>query len=133
MLSESEVRALTSAYLRSVAWVDSQIGRLLEGLAETGLDDNTVVVLLSDHGFFLGEHGLVGKLQAYRANPEIEKSRLWQEAKAAILGGDVEKIYLPPGDDKTIYLELNPDPQIRRRREAETYRDLKRKISGKDK
>jgi regulator of protease activity HflC (stomatin/prohibitin superfamily) len=75
----------------------------------------------------------LGKLQAYRANPEIEKSRLWQEAKAAILGGDVEKIYLPPGDDKTIYLELNPDPQIRRRREAEIYRDLKRKISGKDK
>ena len=65
-LEPEEARALAAAYLRSVAWVDSQVGRLLGGLELAGRADDTVVVLWSDHGFFLGEHGLVGKLQAFR-------------------------------------------------------------------
>ncbi len=46
------------AYYASISFLDAQIGRIMEALRESGLDDNTLVVFWSDHGFFLGEKGL---------------------------------------------------------------------------
>ena len=53
-------------YLRCIASVDDNIGRLLRYLDETGLADNTVVVYSSDQGFYLGEHGWFDKRWMYR-------------------------------------------------------------------
>lgn len=53
------------AFLRCVASVDENIGRVLDYLDETGLADNTIVVYTSDQGFFLGEHGLFDKRFMY--------------------------------------------------------------------
>eukprot|EP00927_Polykrikos_kofoidii_P070038 TRINITY_DN6587_c0_g1_i1.p1 TRINITY_DN6587_c0_g1~~TRINITY_DN6587_c0_g1_i1.p1 ORF type:complete len:740 (-),score=57.78 TRINITY_DN6587_c0_g1_i1:99-2318(-) len=44
-------------YRAAVAWVDSQIGRVLTELKALDLDEDTMIVLHSDHGFSLGEHG----------------------------------------------------------------------------
>lgn len=44
-------------YRAAVAWVDSQIGRVLSELDSLGLVNETMVVLHSDHGWSLGEHG----------------------------------------------------------------------------
>ena len=48
-------------YLRCVAAVDDQLGRVLDYLDETGLAENTLVVYCSDQGFYLGEHGWFDK------------------------------------------------------------------------
>ncbi len=48
---------IKAAYFATVSFVDEQIGRVLRKLQETGLDQNTVVVITSDHGYHLGEHG----------------------------------------------------------------------------
>lgn len=52
-------------YLRCVAAVDDQIGRVLKFLDESGLAQNTVVVFNSDQGFYLGEHGWFDKRFMY--------------------------------------------------------------------
>ena len=52
-------------YLRSVASIDDNLGRVLDYLEETGLADNTVVIYTSDQGFFLGEHGWFDKRFMY--------------------------------------------------------------------
>lgn len=52
-------------YLRVVASVDDNVGRLLDYLDETGLAENTVVVYTSDQGFFLGDHGWYDKRFMY--------------------------------------------------------------------
>lgn len=44
------------AYMASVSWVDSQIGRVLDELDTLGLTSSTLVVLFGDHGYQLGEH-----------------------------------------------------------------------------
>jgi len=44
---------------------DDNVGRLLQYLDESGLRDNTIVILTSDHGFFLGEHGWFDKRFMY--------------------------------------------------------------------
>jgi arylsulfatase A-like enzyme len=43
------------AYLATIAFMDSQVGRLLDGLEASAYRDNTIVVLWSDHGWSLGE------------------------------------------------------------------------------
>ncbi len=49
------------AYLACVRFVDRQVGEVLGALEELGLSDSTIVVLWSDHGWFLGESELWGK------------------------------------------------------------------------
>jgi arylsulfatase A-like enzyme len=53
------------AYLRCVASIDENIGRMLKYLDESGLEKDTIVVYTSDQGFFLGEHGLFDKRFMY--------------------------------------------------------------------
>lgn len=55
-LSESQQRELRHGYYASVSFVDAQIGLLLKSLRDLQLDQNTIVVLWSDHGWKLGEH-----------------------------------------------------------------------------
>ena len=50
-------KLLIQAYRASVSFVDAQVGRVLETLEKTGLEDNTMVIFLSDHGYHLGDHG----------------------------------------------------------------------------
>ncbi|OVE75896.1 sulfatase [bacterium E08(2017)] len=52
-------------YLRCVAAVDDNLGRILDYLKESGLDNNTIVIYSSDQGFYLGEHGWYDKRWMY--------------------------------------------------------------------
>ena len=57
-LPDDRQRELIHGYYACVAYVDAQIGKVLARLEETGLDENTVVILWGDHGWHLGDHGL---------------------------------------------------------------------------
>ena len=61
-VTEDHVRNARHAYYGMVSYVDDKIGGLLVALAATGLADDTVVVLTSDHGDMLGERGLWYKM-----------------------------------------------------------------------
>ena len=52
-------------YLRCIAAVDDNVGRVLDYLDKAGLADNTVVFYTSDQGFYLGEHGWFDKRWMY--------------------------------------------------------------------
>ncbi len=52
-------------YLRVIASVDDNLGRVLDFLDETGQADNTIVIYTSDQGFFLGDHGWYDKRWMY--------------------------------------------------------------------
>ncbi|MBO94494.1 MAG: sulfatase, partial [Opitutales bacterium] len=52
-------------YLRCIASVDENVGRMLAYLKEEGLDENTIVIYCSDQGFYLGEHGWFDKRWIY--------------------------------------------------------------------
>jgi arylsulfatase A-like enzyme len=52
-------------YLRVIASVDDNVGRLLDFLDKEGLAGNTLVIYTSDQGFFLGDHGWFDKRFMY--------------------------------------------------------------------
>ncbi len=55
-LPESTCLKALQAYYAAVSFVDAQLGRLLDAVDELGIEENTIVVLWSDHGYHLGEH-----------------------------------------------------------------------------
>lgn len=48
-------------YAACVSYADAQVGRLIAKLNQTGIAENTIVVLWGDHGWHLGEHAIWGK------------------------------------------------------------------------
>jgi arylsulfatase A-like enzyme len=60
-LTEDDVRLAHATYSGEVTMVDRWIGRLVEKLDVLGIAGNTVLVFVSDHGYYFGEHDYLGK------------------------------------------------------------------------
>jgi len=58
---EKKQRELIHGYYASVSYVDAQIGKVIDYLKESGLENNTLIILVGDHGWHLGDHGLWNK------------------------------------------------------------------------
>lgn len=58
-------------YYRLVTGIDRVLGDLREELDKQGFSDNTVIILMGDNGFFLGEHGLAGKWYGYEESIRV--------------------------------------------------------------
>ncbi|WP_375582614.1 sulfatase [Cyclobacterium xiamenense] len=55
-MTEEQQKKAIAAYYASVTFMDAQVGKILQTLKEEGLEENTIVIFTSDHGFHLGEH-----------------------------------------------------------------------------
>jgi len=64
-VNDAQVRAARRAYYGAVSYIDNQIGVLLAALADARFADDTVVLLLADHGDMLGERGLWYKMNFF--------------------------------------------------------------------
>ena len=60
-LSEKELKHCRALYCGEVTLVDRWVGHLLQKVEDLGLMDNTCIIFTSDHGFYFGEHGKIGK------------------------------------------------------------------------
>ncbi|MCF7817096.1 MAG: sulfatase, partial [Kiritimatiellales bacterium] len=65
-LDDDLARTLIQGYYACASFVDAMIGRVLDELDALGLKDNTIIVLMGDHGWHLGDKGIWGKLTAYQ-------------------------------------------------------------------
>ena len=72
-LSEKDKRGVVTAYYNSVEYLDKNVGVVLEAIQKAGLEENTLVVYLGDHGYLLGDHR------------RFEKHMMWEEAVRAPL------------------------------------------------
>ncbi len=63
--TEEKYQHSVKGYHRMIADIDREIGKIRQKLAETGQDKNTVIILMGDNGYFLGERQLAGKWLMY--------------------------------------------------------------------
>lgn len=56
----TDTRRAHDAYDGEILFTDSLVGRLLDRVSDLGLEDDTVVIFLGDHGEGLGQHGMPG-------------------------------------------------------------------------
>ena len=64
-------QASVKGYYRLIYGVDVVIGRIRAQLTKLGLAENTIIILMGDNGFFLGEKGLAGKWYAYEESIRV--------------------------------------------------------------
>ena len=60
--SPTEQTTLAAHYDGALAYIDEQVGRLLDELRRRNLYDDTLVIVVGDHGELLGEHGMIGHM-----------------------------------------------------------------------
>ena len=54
---EYDQKKVVQAYYACITFLDAQVGKILTTLKEEGLEDNTIIIFCSDHGYNLGQHG----------------------------------------------------------------------------
>lgn len=79
-LTPAELKHCRAMYAGECTLVDRWVGHLLGAVDAVGLAEETTVIFLSDHGFYLGEHGVIGKglirdakLQTLPLYPEVSQ------------------------------------------------------------
>lgn len=70
-VTDADIRNARHAYYGEISYVDDQIGTVLQALADTGLDDNTIIVFAGDHGDMLGERGLWFKMSWFEGSARV--------------------------------------------------------------
>jgi len=64
-LPDETKREAMQAYYASITFMDAQVGHVLDALERVGLADNTIVLMTSDHGYHMGEHGHFQKMTLF--------------------------------------------------------------------
>jgi len=70
-MSIGQQQKAVAAYYASVSFMDAQVGKVLKTLKEEGLEDNTIVIFTSDHGFHLGEHDFWMKVSLHEESARV--------------------------------------------------------------
>ncbi len=70
-VTEGQVRNARRAYLGSISYVDDCLGRLIQAVRSSGLHEDTIVMLVSDHGEMLGERGLWYKMSFFEGASRV--------------------------------------------------------------
>lgn len=109
--SPAEIASMRELYAGEVRMVDHWAGRFLRKIDELGLRDNTALIFLSDHGIFLGEHNLLGKVSKSRTSfngwpPLREVGRIPLMMRIPGLAPRRARGFVHPGDVMPTLLEL---------------------------
>lgn len=83
-------------YYASVAFMDRMVGQVLNGLKEAGLEDNTIVIFTSDHGYHLGEHDFWAKVSLHDESAAVPLIIRMPGKKPAVCHSLVELLDLYP-------------------------------------
>lgn len=107
---DTERKTAIAAYYALCSWVDSNVGRVLDALGETGLDATTRVIYTSDHGDNVGARGLWGKSNLYQESTAVPMILSGPDIEPAIYHTPVSLVDLYP----TILdgLGIDPTPEM---------------------
>lgn len=90
--------AAIQAYFATISFMDAQVGRILDALEQFGLEENTVVIFTSDHGYHMGEHGHYQKRTLFELSTRVPLiiSYPGQKTRGVVTGSIVEMIDFYP-------------------------------------
>lgn len=89
MAQEEEARQIIATTYGMITFIDELVGEILQALEENGYADNTVVIFTSDHGDYMGQHGLFLKGPAHYQSL-IKVPFIWRDPDSRFNCGPVE-------------------------------------------
>ena len=95
----TELEKIIGRYDGEIALTDREIGKLFETLKEMGLEENTLVLVTSDHGEGMGQHGHLGhSINIYEEAVRVPLLFRWPDriAKGSVISAPVEQVDLAP-------------------------------------
>ncbi|MBN2133990.1 MAG: sulfatase-like hydrolase/transferase [Sedimentisphaerales bacterium] len=122
---EERLRRSKAHYCGQVKCIDDNVGRILDALREKRILDHTVIVFTTDHGEYMGEHGLYGKNRWYRTAYQVPFLVRWPKR---IPGGTVVGEFVTNVDVQQTLLGLMGIPPCGR----EQGRDASGLLGGRD-
>lgn len=125
MSLEQEKKAV-AAYYASVSYMDAQVGKVLKTLKEEGLEDNTIIIFTSDHGFHLGEHNFWMKVSLHEESVRVPLIIKVPGKKAAVCNSFVELLDLYPTISELA--GLKPSKHIQGKSLVKTIDNPKKKV-----
>ena len=122
--SDDYARMVRHAYYASSSFVDAQVGLVMDALKESGLEEETIVLFVSDHGFLIGEHNYWGKTNLYEKGLQVPLIVSWKnhiktglETKALVEAvdifptlADLAGLEPPPYLEGTSFKPVTQDP-----------------------
>ena len=116
--SPREIEHMRCMYAAKLTMVDNWIGHLLDGVERMGLLDDTAIIFTSDHGFYHGEHGLIGKVELSREGGVRGRWPLYSTIShppfllhvPGLTGGERHDAFCQPPDIMPTILELMGAP-----------------------
>ena len=108
-LSPEEKQGIIASYYTSVRFLDRNVGRALDLLKKHGLEENTLVVYLADHGYCLGQHGRFEKHCGYTPALHVPLMMRWPgKIRQGVVNEFTEHIDLPHTLTDLLGLEALP-------------------------
>ncbi len=95
-LKQSLKDSLTQGYMACVSYADAQIGRLLSGLKQNNYTNNTIVVVIGDHGYHLGDFEDWCKNTQYKMDARVPLIIYHPDKPSQIITQTVELVDLYP-------------------------------------
>ncbi len=77
--SDDYARLIRHAYYASSSFVDAQVGLVMDALKKSGLEEETIVLFVSDHGFLMGEHNYWGKTNLFEKGLQVPLLVSWKD------------------------------------------------------
>ena len=110
-MSEIHEKKAIAGYYAAVSFMDAQVGKVLNALKAEGLEDTTIVIFTSDHGFHLGEHQFWMKRSLHEESVRVPLIIKMPGEKPAVCHSFVELLDLYPTLTNLAGLESSKDLQ----------------------
>jgi choline-sulfatase len=97
-LTDQDKQGIIASYYTAVSFVDRNIGEVLKALKEQGLEKDTLVIYMADHGYSLGQHGRFEKHVCYEPALRVPLIFRWpgRVASGAVVNDFTESVDVPP-------------------------------------
>ena len=95
-MNDVQKQKAIAGYYAAVSYMDAQVGKVLKTLKEEGLEDNTIVIFTSDHGFHLDEHEFWMKVSLHEESVLVPMMIKVPGKKPAVVNSFTELLDLYP-------------------------------------
>jgi iduronate 2-sulfatase len=77
--TDEYAKLIRHAYYATSSFVDAQVGLVMDALKKSGLEEETIVLFVSDHGFLIGEHNYWGKTNLFEKGLQVPLLVSWKD------------------------------------------------------